>query len=244
LTGAEPDAGRPVIAGGDEHSPGRPVAILFDVDETLISTGGAGAKSWRWAFRTMWDVDADITLYTKGGMTDPVVGRTTFRGVMGREPSDREMARLLGAYLQRLPQEVKESTGYHVLPGVGELLPRLVHEGILLGITSGALQAGAHAKLARAKLNRYFSFGGYGSDSTDRGELTKRALERAGQIHGHPIDPKDVYVVGDTPLDISAAHAAEAVAVGVATGKYSEDELRAAGADIVLATLLDPMPGT
>jgi phosphoglycolate phosphatase len=230
--------------GGEEHPPGRPVAILFDVDETLISTGGAGAKSWRWGFRKLWGVDADITLFTKGGMTDPVVGRTTFRGVMGREPTDRELARLLGAYLQRLPEEVEESAGYHVLPGVEELLPRLIHEGILLGITSGALEAGAHAKLARAELNRYFSFGGYGSDSADRGELTKRALERAGQIHGHPIDPKDVYVVGDTPLDILAAHSAEAVAVGVATGKYSEDELRAAGADTVLATLQDPMPGT
>jgi len=219
-----------------------PVAVLFDVDETLISTGGAGAKSWRWAFQELWGVDADITKYTRGGMTDPEVGRRTFVGVMGREPTDREMARLLSTYLRRLPHEVAASAGYKVLPGVPDLLPKLADRGVLLGITSGALESGAHAKLARGGLTHFFTFGGYGSDSRDRGELTRRAIERAGHIHGHPIDPKEVLVVGDTPLDISAAHQAGAVAVGVATGRYSLEELRRAGADVALPTLEDGFP--
>jgi phosphoglycolate phosphatase-like HAD superfamily hydrolase len=126
---------------------------------------------------------------------------------------------------------------------VHELLPRLVEAGVLVGITSGALEAGAHTKLGRADLNRYFSFGGYGSDSKDRGGLTRKAIERAGRIHGHPIDPKEVLVVGDTPLDVAAAHAAGAVAVGVASGRYSTEELAAAGADHVVASLRDPLPG-
>jgi phosphoglycolate phosphatase-like HAD superfamily hydrolase len=223
---------------------GLPIAVLFDVDETLISTGGAGAKSWRWAFDHLWGVEADITKFTKGGMTDPEVGRRTFVGVMRREPTDREMARLLGAYLRRLPEEVQASPGYKVLPGVQELLTRLMDAGVLLGITSGALEAGAHSKLARADLNRYFCFGGYGSDSKDRGELTRKAIERAGMIHGHAIDPKDVFVVGDTPLDIAAAHEAGAVAVGVASGRYSMEELKDAGADHVMASLSDRFPTT
>jgi phosphoglycolate phosphatase len=226
----------------DQHPPGMPVAVLFDVDETLISTGGAGAKAWRWAFKELWGVDADISLYTKGGMTDPEVGRITFSGVMGREPSDRDMAQLLGGYLQRLPEEVRASPGYRVLPGVEARLPDLVSKGVLLGITSGALEAGAHIKLARADLNRFFSFGGYGSDSSDRGELTRIAIARAGRIHGHDIDPKECMVVGDTPLDIAAAHAAGAVAVGVASGKYPVEELGAAGADHALGSLEDPFP--
>jgi phosphoglycolate phosphatase len=225
------------------HEDEGPVAVLFDVDETLISTGGAGAKSWHWAFGRLWGAEADITKFTRAGMTDPEVGRRTFVGVFGREPTDREMAQLLGAYLQRLPEEVADSEGYRVLPGVEKLLPELVDRGALLGITSGALEAAAHAKLARGGLTRFFSFGGYGSDSKDRGELTRRAIERAGQIHGHPIDPSRVLVVGDTPLDVEAAHQAGAPAVGVASGRYSTEELSQAGADYVVASLEDPFPG-
>jgi phosphoglycolate phosphatase-like HAD superfamily hydrolase len=220
-----------------------PLAIAFDVDETLISTGGAGARSWKRGFDKLWAVDADIGKFTKGGMTDPEVGRLTFRGVMGREPSPEELGRLMHEYLQFLPQEVASSPGYHVLPGVEALLPRLIETGILVGITSGAVEAATHIKLARAGLNQYFSFGGFGSDSNDRGELTRIAIRRAGVVSGAALDPARVFVVGDTPLDIAAAHAADAMGIGVATGKYNVDQLEHAGADHVLADLTEPFPG-
>ncbi len=220
-----------------------PVAILFDVDGCLISTGGAGTKAWRYAFNRLHGIPADIGEYTEGGMTDPTVGRLTFSRVIGREPTDRELARLLAAYLDRLGVEVEGSPGYRVMPGVATLLPLLTDAGILLGIVSGALEAAAHIKLARAGLNRFFAFGGYGSDSSDRAELTRLAIERAGRIHGHPLDAARLLVVGDTPRDIDAAHAAGAIAVGVATGKYTVEALRDAGADHVLTTLEDPLPG-
>ena len=220
-----------------------PLAILFDIDGCLISTGGAGTKAWRHAFDRLHGIPADIGQFTEAGMTDPEVGRLTFVRVLGREPTDQEMARLLGAYLERLVTEVEQSPGYRVMPGVTELLPRLVDAGILLGIVSGALEAAAQIKLARARLNRFFCFGGYGSDSSDRGALTRVAIERGGRIHGHPLDPARVSVVGDTPRDVEAAHAAGALAVGVATGKYTVDELRAAGADYVLSTLEGALPG-
>ena len=204
-----------------------PLAIAFDVDETLVSTGGAGARSWARAFDTLWGATADISKFTKGGMTDPEVARTTFAGVMGREPSPEELTRLMHEYLQFLPQEVAASPGYHVLPGVESLLPRLIHSGILVGITSGAVEAATHIKLARAGLNQYFSFGGFGSDSNDRGELTRTAIRRAALVHGAALDPARVCVVGDTPLDIAAAHAADAVGVGVATGRYTAAAARA-----------------
>jgi phosphoglycolate phosphatase len=220
-----------------------PLAIAFDVDETLVSTGGAGARSWARGFDTLWGVAADITRFTRGGMTDPEVGRTTFAGVMGREPSAEELARLMKEYLVFLPQEVADSPGYHVLPGVEDLLLRLVTSGVLVGITSGAVEAATHIKLARAGLNQYFSFGGFGSDSNDRGELTRIALRRAAVVRGGPLDPARVCVVGDTPMDIAAAHAAHAVGVGVATGKYTVEQLEQAGADHVLADLTNPFPG-
>ncbi len=226
----------------DEHDY-QITAILFDVDGCLISTGGAGTKSWRDAFDRLHSIPADIGEFTEGGMTDPEVGRLTFARVLGREPTDREMARLLGAYLEQLVKEVEQSPGYRVMPGVTALLPRLVDAGIMLGLVSGALEAAAHIKLARGGLNRFFSFGGYGSDSSDRGELTRMAIDRCSRLHGHPTDPTRVLVVGDTPRDIEAAHAVGAVAVGVATGKYTVEALRSAGADHVLTTLEEPLPG-
>jgi phosphoglycolate phosphatase-like HAD superfamily hydrolase len=222
----------------------RPAAILFDIDGTLISTGGAGTRSWRGAFEKLYGIPADIGKFSEAGMTDPTVGRVTFEKVIGREPTDQEMARLMAAYLERLPHEVETSEGYHVLDGVKELLPRLSEQGFLLGITTGGLEAAAHIKLSRAGLNRFFSFGGYGSDAEDRTELTRRAIERGAAIFGRPLDPRHVMVVGDTPLDIEAAHGAGAIAVGVASGHYSVDQLQKARADYVVASLVDPLPGT
>ena len=221
----------------------RPQAILFDVDGLLITTGGAGARSWRWAFDQLYGIPADIGDFSEGGMTDPVVGRLTFKGVLGREPSSGELSAVMSLYLMRLPEEVAQSPGYRVLDGVNDLLPRLCMAGHLLGITTGAVEAAAHIKLARANLNRFFLFGGYGSDSADRGGLTLRAIERAGAILGHEVDAKRVLVVGDTPHDITAAHAVGALGVGVASGHFSKDELRDAGADYVLGSLLEGLPG-
>jgi phosphoglycolate phosphatase len=218
------------------------LAVLFDIDGTLITSGGAGAASWREAFQQLYGVPADIGRYTDAGMTDPEVGRLTFERVIGRKPTPRELGRLLARRNTLLPGLVAESKGYRVLPGVAELLPRLCEEGYLLGLTTGGVETAAHIKLERAHLNRYFHFGGYGSDSTDRVELTRKALDRASTILAHRLSSDEVLVVGDTPKDIEAAHAAGALAVGVATGSYSKEQLAEAGADYVLGTLDEELP--
>jgi phosphoglycolate phosphatase len=218
------------------------IAVLFDVDGTLISSGGAGAASWRMAFDDLYGIPADIGKYTDAGMTEPEVGRLTFKNVIGHDPSRRELARVMSRRLHRLPRTVAESKDFRVLPGVVETLDRLVRDGYLLGITTGGMESAAYIKLARANLNHYFCFGGYGSDSTDRTELTRRALERAGMLLGKQVDPKEALVVGDTSHDIDAAHDAGSFAVGVATGHFTKDELRDAGADYVLGSLEEELP--
>lgn len=221
--------------------PGR-LAILFDIDGTLIVTGGAGGESWRLAFEELYGVEADIGKYTDAGMTDPEVGRRTFERVLGRKPTARELARLLSRRNTLLPRTINESKGYRVLPGVKQLLPELCEEGYLLGLTTGGVETAAHIKLERAHLNRYFHFGGYGSDSPDRTELTRKAIERAAIVLGHALAHEEVLVIGDTPSDVQAAHGADAVAVGVATGHYSKQELERAGADYALSSLEAPLP--
>ncbi len=217
--------------------------ILFDIDGTLVDTGGAGARSWAWAFEHLFGRSADIGRYSKSGMTDPAIARATFTQVMEREPTGGELTRLMASYQSVLPDYVASSEGYRVLDGVRELLERLTHTGVLLGLTTGGLEAAAHAKLGRGRLNHFFLVGGYGSDSEDRLELTRAAMLRGERMLDGPIDPSEVLVVGDTPLDIAAAEGVGAVSVGVASGRYGVKELRAAGADHALASLAEPFPG-
>jgi phosphoglycolate phosphatase len=218
------------------------VALLFDIDGTLISTGGAGAVSWRLAFDELYGIPADIGKFSDAGMTDPEVGRRTFVAVIGHSPSRTEFSRLMERRLHYLYGAVADSKGYRVLAGVEGLLPRLIEDGYLLGLVTGNVEAAAHIKLHRARLNRFFSFGGYGSDSNDRAGLTRLALERAALVYGGPIDPKQCLTIGDTPHDVTGAHGAGIACVGVASGHFSLEQLREAGADFVIGSLEDDLP--
>jgi phosphoglycolate phosphatase len=216
--------------------------VLFDIDGTLLYTGGAGAVAWQRAFDELYGIEANIEEHTHAGMTDPEIAEIVFREVMGREGSTEERAAAIACYLGHLDDAVAESRGYEVKPGIEELLPRLATQGVLLGIVTGNIEAAAHLKLARGGLDRYFAFGGYGSDSRERTELTRRALERGGTVAGAPLDLTATIAVGDTPRDVSAAHGAGVKVVGVATGRYSVEELAAAAADWAIADVTDGFP--
>jgi phosphoglycolate phosphatase len=221
---------------------GDPLAILFDIDGTLINTGGAGAASWRLAFDELYGIPADIGKFTDTGMTDPEVGRKTFEAVLDRAPERKEFTKLMERRLHYLHQTVGDSDGYEVLPGVTTLLPQLIDEGYLLGIVTGNVEAAGHIKLHRANLNRFFSFGGYGSDSPDRGELTKIGLKRATLVYGEEVEAEQAFAVGDTPLDVTGAHAAGIECVGVGSHHYDVDQLRQAGADYAIKSLEEGLP--
>jgi phosphoglycolate phosphatase len=205
--------------------------VLFDIDGTLLVTGGAGAVAWQRAFLELYDVEANIEEHTHAGMTDPEIAEIVFHEVVGRDGSDAERAQAIQAYLSHLADAVAESDGYRVMPGIEELLPRLAEQGVLLGIVTGNIESAAHVKLAHGDLNRFFAFGGYGSDSRDRTELTRRALERGATVTGSPLDLAAAIAVGDTPRDVKAGHGAGIEVVGVATGAYTVAELADAGAD-------------
>jgi len=217
-------------------------AVLFDIDGTLLVTGGAGAVAWQRAFREMHGIEANIDEHTQAGMTDPEIAAIVFREVIGREGTPAERAEAIAGYLSQLQRAVEESQGYRVMPGIEQLLPRLAESGVLLGIVTGNIEAAAQIKLARGDLNRYFTFGGYGSDSSQRTELTRKAIDRGGEVRGKALDPATTIAVGDTPRDVVAGHGAGIKVVGVATGNYSVDELEEAEADWAIADVRSGFP--
>jgi phosphoglycolate phosphatase len=217
-------------------------AVLFDIDGTLLVTGGAGGVAWQRAFAELYGVEANVAEHTDAGMTDPEIATIVFREAVGREGSAEERAKAIGLYLKHLPDAVAESAGYRVMPGVEALLDRLIDGGGLLGLVTGNVEAAAHIKLARAGLNRFFSCGGYGSDSPDRTEVTKAALARAELVSGGALAAGACIAVGDTPRDVRAGHGAGIEVVGVATGSYGVEELSQAGADWSIAQVTDGFP--
>jgi phosphoglycolate phosphatase len=216
--------------------------LLFDIDGTLVSTGGAGAVAWKQAFQELHGIPADINEFTDAGMTDPDVGAKTFEAVLHRPPTPHELAQLIQRRLEHLPEAVAGSTGYKVLPGVADRLRQLSRDGHLLGIITGNGDGAAHIKLQRGDLNRWFTFGAYAAAGLERAGIVREAVGRGQAILGEDVPNAQIYVVGDTPRDVDAAHAVGCTAIGVATGHYDVDALRAAGADQVLETLEQELP--
>jgi phosphoglycolate phosphatase len=217
--------------------------VLFDIDGTLLNTGGASDRAWEHAIRDYYGVDFDVGARTGRGVPDPEVGRQVLRSILDREPTGRELLRLMGRRMKYLPEEVERSPGYQIKPGLPELLEELADGGTLLGLTTGNVEPAAHAKLGRAGFNHFFSFGGYGSDASERVDLTKRAIERARRLTGEELPASAFLGVGDTPRDVDAGHGAGIRVAGVATGEYSVDELTEAGADWALPNLERGLPG-
>ncbi len=198
--------------------------------------------AWKQAFQELHGIPADINEFTDAGMTDPDVGAKTFEAVLHRKPTPHELAELIQRRLEHLPEAVAASEGYKVLPGVPARLRQLSRDGHLLGIITGNGDGAARIKLQRGDLNRWFTFGAYAAAGVDRADIVREAVGRGEAILGQDVPNAEVYVVGDTPRDIDAAHAVGCTAIGVATGHHDSAVLRAAGADHVLETLEQELP--
>ena len=209
---------------------------LFDIDGTLISAHGAGRRSFERALEAELGITNGLVGIKLDGKTDPLILDEAMAAA-GRGPAtDDERRRVFFRYLAGLDAEL-ESASYRVLPGVERTLDLLAGTGAHIGLQTGNLEEGARRKLQRGGLWDRFAFGGYGSDAHVREHLVAIAIERGRARAGTKIDPRSIWVIGDTPRDIEAAHASGARSVGVATGGYDADALRAAGAELVVSTL-------
>ena len=212
-------------------------ALLFDIDGTLILSGGAGARALDRAFKYLYGVEQAMKDIHPHGKTDPEIVREIFQRKLLREPSREEVSIALYFYVYFLRHEVQSALKFRVLPGVKELLKELErNSNFLNGLATGNVKAGARVKLSRPGLWGYFLFGGFGSDSENRTEILKKAVERAKNLSNNSVKP---IVIGDTPRDIYAAHAAGIPVLAVATSMYTVEELDSAGADFIVPDLSD-----
>ena len=218
-------------------------AVLFDIDGTLILSGGAGSRALSQAFKKLYRRDKALDGIKPDGRTDPAIIREMCRKALGRDCSGDELESLCRQYLHFLSREVPVSPGYRVMPGIPELLEKLeLKEDVIMGLATGNLEEGARVKLKRAGLNRYFRFGGFGSDCEDRVELTRIAISRSQEYIGQELKKQDIYIVGDTPFDIRSSTLLGTTSVAVATGSYSTTQLKECQPDFLFSDLSAPEP--
>jgi phosphoglycolate phosphatase-like HAD superfamily hydrolase len=213
--------------------------LLFDVDLTLVKTLGAGRGALDQAFSDLFGIAEP----TKGILFDGRTDRAIFTEALDRHglldgDADGAFWHLANAYLERLPAWLRRSEGA-ILPGVRELLAALheTHPGV--GLATGNIRRGARAKLSHFGLWERFVGGGFGDERPVRADVVRAAIDDVAAAIGVDPDPNDTIIIGDTPLDAEAAHAAGARALCVATGSYTVGQLEDGGADWALPDLSD-----
>ena len=217
--------------------PRRVHLILFDVDGTLLLSGGAGARALNDAFLGLFGAPGAMARVHPHGKTDPVICQEMFRLHLGREGTEAEMGRLMERYLELLPACVAGSRNFHLMPGVPGVLDALAaREDVVLGLGTGNVEPGARIKLERGRLNGYFPFGGFGGDSAGRAALLEAGFRR-GEARAGAGASVTRWAVGDTWRDVQAGRACGARVIAVATGGDTLYDLAGAAPDHLLADL-------
>jgi phosphoglycolate phosphatase len=218
----------------------RSTLLLFDVDGTLLLSGGAGARALTCAFEEIFGV-ADAFRHAR------IAGRTDYwvlaeaLATHNVDPLPQDLLRFSDVYVKHLRREIeKPGPRKGLMPGVLQLLDALAERpNVRLSLLTGNFRQGARVKLEYFDLWRYFRGGAFGDDVADRNLLLPLAVQEAIENGARELEPADVVVIGDTPLDIACAASGQARSVAVATGDYDQAALRAAGADVVFDDLTD-----
>ncbi len=213
--------------------------VLFDIDGTLIHTGGAGVKAFDHAFWTEFQLPGAADRLSFAGRTDTGLAREFFR-MNGRDPSEADLRRFYGRYLLTLEQFLERAEG-GIFPGVETWLKELrsLPAPPAVGLLTGNLRAGAELKLRRYRLWEHFALGGFADDHENRDHIAHAARDRGSRHLRRELLGEEILVIGDTPLDIQCARAIGARALAVATGSSTTDKLMEHKPDWAVKTLAD-----
>jgi phosphoglycolate phosphatase-like HAD superfamily hydrolase len=214
--------------------------ILFDIDGTLVLTGGAGLRAMTRAFSEVFGVGNGFEGIAMNGRTDRwIIGQMA--ALHGIDCDEATFRQFRDTYVSHLTTEVHQpGPRKGVMPGVRPLLDMLqARSDAFLALLTGNFEAGARVKLEYFDLWKYFRCGAFGDHAQERNGLLGTALDRVRACGGPHVSPADVVIVGDTPLDVAVAAAGGARSVAVATGTHDIEALRASGADVALQDLSD-----
>jgi phosphoglycolate phosphatase-like HAD superfamily hydrolase len=218
----------------------RHLLALFDIDGTLLHSGGAGKRAMIAAFRDVFGRENGFANVAMAGRTDPEIVREALakQGIPWNpalvEAFRRRYLELIG------PELAQPAPNKQLLPGIPAVLDALRTLGfVTLGLLTGNWREGAYAKLGYFGIDGYFRVGAFADDAEERDRLLPFALARAREATGLPLKPQDVVVVGDTTRDIDCARPHGAVTLAVATGGNSIEELASAAPDYLLPDLSD-----
>jgi phosphoglycolate phosphatase len=215
-----------------------PKLLLFDVDGTLVLTGGAGERAMNRAFAELFGVARGFEGIPMAGRTDPIIVSEALARA-GIDAADAGVARFSERYFARLAEELElPGPRKGLMPGVRRLLDVLeARPDVFLALLTGNYAEAARIKLGHFDLWRYFACGAFGEDAAERAQLVDVALRRCQALGSPEVAPGDVFVVGDTPLDVACAKANGVRAIAVATGPYGAAQLRESAADVVFEDL-------
>ncbi len=208
--------------------------VLFDIDGTLLETGGAGTRALNRAFERLFSIPDAFRGIKMAGKTDLQIIKEAL-SLHGIDGSNGNLQRIMDMYVLLLKEEINNPRK-KLKPGVREILDIMIDSRLGTGLLTGNLRKGAEIKLGAFGLNSYFIDGAFGSDHEDRNQLLPIALERFRQ-KGFKVSPERCVIIGDTPRDVECAKVHGARCIAVATGPYSVDELRQTEADLVVETL-------
>lgn len=200
--------------------------VLFDIDGTLIKTGGAGEKAFAQVCLQEFNIPNATENLHFAGRTDPAIVRDFFK-LFGIEPKPEHFARFFSAYVIVLEKILGTLDGT-VLPGARELVAAfqtMAHRP-LIGLLTGNIKQGAQLKLTHYRLWDSFAMGAYGDDHEDRNQIAAIARDRGAKLLGTKLRGEEVLVIGDTPRDVECGRAIDAKVLAVATGIFSIDQLR------------------
>lgn len=215
--------------------------VLFDIDGTLLSSGGAGKAAMEAALVDEFGVLQIHDDVPFSGRTDRAIARDLFQ-VHGLPDSPTTWDRFLAAYLRLLPDYLKSRPG-QVLPGIADMLKALAGRAdVQVGLLTGNVRDGARLKLGHYGIGHHFSFGGFGDHYFDRCDVAREALDVLRQRSNGHVNPDRIWVIGDTPLDVECARSIGARVLAVSTGWHSLEILAEAKPDLLLADLSDPEP--
>jgi phosphoglycolate phosphatase-like HAD superfamily hydrolase len=218
--------------------------VLFDVDGTLMLSGGAGMRAMKAVAEELFGADFRWDGIVVSGHLDPLIfAEAAARNGLDDDPSHHE--RFRSRYLEELRRELERGRAQvRVLPGIHDSITRLLaSRAATLGLLTGNYGEAIPVKLAAIGLEpAWFEITAFGDEAPTRRDLAGLAIAKYARHAGAPVEPQRVVIVGDTPRDIDCAHAHGCFAFAVATGGYDAGELSRAGADIVVADLSDPSP--